>query len=250
MDIDLQKIKARDDVIMVEMDKVKMARWSSKCQFVATEALNGCTGLAIISPHGCILAHIAPRSERNNGDQHLRILMQDVISTFNTGKGRGIFEDSNSIVLAATFQGGTALPDAISVVDAVLQRLKLQVQHVTYPVLSAGEPRSPGQTSMIIRGRKDQQPLVYVNDTLLGSKQAEGSAKASRSASFSVSSNSIFVTQAQQAQAAYLRMQQQGLERTVILQQLTRIYQSGKPGLSWDEASKHISSMLSYATSR
>ncbi|KAI5366169.1 hypothetical protein Slin15195_G076920 [Septoria linicola] len=296
----LQTIKARDDVVMVDMDEVELVTWSARCQFLATEALNGCTG-------------------ETTGDEHLRILMQKVINSFNTGRQRGIFQASNSIVLAANYQGTTALPDAISVIKAILERLKLPIRYVEYPVLTVGDPRSPGETSIMIRGQQGQQPQIYINDKLLtaeektdtpartadsgstkGSQDGQNTAIAIQKArqeidryiaagwtrdqamaehqkwlaqtlriseieaqrllaqdkthgdrlSAVASSSSGVAVQAQQAQAAYLRLQQQGMERTTILQQLILNYQATQPDLSWDKASKHVSSLLSYTASR
>lgn len=70
---------------LVDMDEVELVTWSSaRCQFLATEALNGCTGCSYhIPPLGGILAHIVPRTKENlwrRAPQEM--LMQKVIEQF------------------------------------------------------------------------------------------------------------------------------------------------------------------------
>ncbi|KAK0300011.1 hypothetical protein LTR82_018337, partial [Friedmanniomyces endolithicus] len=114
---------------------------------------------------------IAPRTGTATGDKNVRALMQQVINHFNQGRLHGFYPPATSIVLAAVYEQSVALPDAVNVIRAVLERLGLPVRYEEHRVREQGQARASGETSLVIHGRSGAKPGIYVNDQLL---QAHG----------------------------------------------------------------------------
>lgn len=167
MAITLERIRGRNDTLLVPMNEVKSGRWSSSLQFLATEGLNGCTAVAVMSENAGILAHIAPRTIITPGDQNVRLLMQQVINHFNLGRQYGLFPPASGIILAAVYEGMVALPEARAVIQAVLDRLGVSIQYEEYHVRKQDQARARGETSFIIHGGNGAKPQMYINDSRL-----------------------------------------------------------------------------------
>ncbi|CAK1366609.1 hypothetical protein CB0940_09031 [Cercospora beticola] len=171
MAITLLEVRNKSDALMVPMNEVRSGAWSSTLQFLATEGLNSCTAVAIVSRNGSVLAHIAPRTESVPGDDNVRVLMQSVIQHYNSRKQAGLSPDSTtSIVLTAVYGGNIALPNQINTIRLVLDRLGLPIVFQQYRVHEIGEHRREGETSIIVHGRHGRDPRIYVNDRLFVSK--------------------------------------------------------------------------------
>lgn len=78
-----------------------------------------------------------------------------------------MFPPATSIVLAAVYQENVALPDAVKIIRAVLEKLKLPVRYEEYRVREQGQARASGETSLIIHGRSGVKPQIYVDEKLL-----------------------------------------------------------------------------------
>ncbi|GIZ37909.1 hypothetical protein CKM354_000133800 [Cercospora kikuchii] len=164
MAVTLQQIRHRSDTFFVPMNEVRSGPWSAGLQFLATEGLNGCTAVAVMSEYGAILAHIAPRTSTRTGDQDVRDLMAEVVCHFGMGRAAGLFPDATGIVLAAVHENEVALSDTVRVIKAVFERLGVPVRFGTYRVRGQGEMRARGETSIFIHGRSGMTPQTYVND--------------------------------------------------------------------------------------
>ncbi|KAF2214333.1 hypothetical protein CERZMDRAFT_83049 [Cercospora zeae-maydis SCOH1-5] len=167
MSINLQQIRLRHDAVWVPMNQVSSGAWSADLQFLATEYLNGCTAVAIVSEYGGILAHIAPRTSTTTGDQNVRDLMTQVVHHFTTGRNAGLFPSATAVVLAAVYENEIALPDAVEFIRRVLERLDLPIRYQKYRVRRQGEARVSGETSFVLHGRRGMRPGLYVNGTQL-----------------------------------------------------------------------------------
>ncbi|KAF2216663.1 hypothetical protein CERZMDRAFT_92737 [Cercospora zeae-maydis SCOH1-5] len=120
---------------------------------MATEGLNGCIAIAILSNKAGILTHVAPRTPTANGEQNIRALMQLVIEHYNTRKRQ------------------------INITRAVLARLGLPITSRQYRVREQGENRTAGETSLIIHGRDSEDPHIYINDELMAQESETPVAK-------------------------------------------------------------------------
>lgn len=149
------------------MNGINSARWSSQLQFLATEGLNSCTAVAVISEWGGILAHVGP------GDDNVRNLMQEVVKQYRVGEQHGLFPPAAGVVIAAVYRERLALRDAVTTMRKILEKLGLSVRYEEYRVREQGEARPTGQYSLIIHGRSGLKPQVYFDDKLLTDEGAE-----------------------------------------------------------------------------
>lgn len=127
----IDQVRGQPETVLVLQNEVKLASWLPRAptKWLATEELNGCTGVAIISPHAGILAHIAPvptlasvSTGRNDpGRENLTAKLQEVIYLYN--RFRQFFAANQGHVVAALFGGTQALPEAIRMATGVLYRL-------------------------------------------------------------------------------------------------------------------------------
>lgn len=157
------RLRRRTDVIWVLMNQAEIAYWPprGRTHYLATEGLNGCTGVAITSPHAGILAHIAPLGNRN-----FYAIMQSVINLYN--EHRQFFPTAQSLIVAAVYNRAPALPDVVETTRRALEHIGLAVRITYYDVLDHGQLRSPGQTSIVIEARGDgSMPTMYVNDRVV-----------------------------------------------------------------------------------
>lgn len=77
MAVTLQGIRGQPETVMVLMNEVRSALWSS-VRYLATEQLNSCTAIAILSNKAIILAHIAPRTPEVGGDENMQALIHSI----------------------------------------------------------------------------------------------------------------------------------------------------------------------------
>ncbi|KAI9694258.1 MAG: hypothetical protein M1820_009061 [Bogoriella megaspora] len=166
-----QRIRLDPNVAWVNVNRVGITWWPphGTSSYLATYALNGCTGVAIVSPQAGILAHVAPLDPNNPqgpATENLRQRMQEMVYHFNTNIA--YFTTSQSMVLAAVHERAEALPDAIDSITRTLAQLGLPLFIRGYPVIPAGTPRPPGTTAIVIQPRTPaQMPLIYVNDQIV-----------------------------------------------------------------------------------
>lgn len=172
----IDQVRYEAQTVLVQQNEVKIAFWKPRGQtkWLATEGLNGCTGVAIISPYAGILAHISPvpsmassSTGRNDpGQENLFAKLQLVISLYNTYKP--FFTSSEGYIVAAVFRGTHALPQAIQTARAVLGRIGVQPAVHNYDVLAPGTTRASGQTSIVIEaGALGAMPKIFVNDVAI-----------------------------------------------------------------------------------
>ncbi|KAL2431444.1 hypothetical protein ABEF95_009027 [Exophiala dermatitidis] len=167
----VDRVRGRADTVLVPMNQVGIALRSPTRPYgyLATEGLNGCTGVAIISSTAGILAHVAPlppgstsTTQLASGHQNLVAKIQGMINLYNTHKSH--FPQGRSCIVAAVYQNAVALPDAIRTITAVLDRLGLPIKIIYYNVLNAGVARLPGQTSVVIDATAEGWPKMFVNN--------------------------------------------------------------------------------------
>lgn len=162
----IDKVRGRSDALLVPMNEVGFALWSSARRYLATEGLNGCTGAAIISKTAGILAHIAPRrpfalpESIDPGFENLKVMVQRVITLHNTYKQH--FPDGHSCIVAALHQNAVALPEQVQTMTAVLRHLRLPVKTTHYDSLEPGMARLSGQTSLVIDASAPGWPKMYI----------------------------------------------------------------------------------------
>lgn len=168
----IEQVRNRRDTVMVPMNQVKIVYWlpRSTTRVLATEGLNGCTGLGIVSSQAGILARVAPLASTQTtdfgtydpGKANLVAQVQRVIGLYNGN--RAAFANSQSFIVIAVFQGTAALPEHLKTIKAVLERLNLTYVVKMYDVLAPGAAREFGWTLIVITSEGDgTMPDVSVN---------------------------------------------------------------------------------------
>lgn len=176
----INQIRFRADTTFVAMNEVSIVFWPprSNTRYLAAEELNSCTAIGILSPTAAILAHIAPRESgtqrqattatSNPGMRNLRDKSTEIRSLHS--QNRAHFENEQTFVLAATYQGQPALADSVRWINTALTTM-LQIRRVlwkSYPVLEPGTTREAGQTSVVIGcSGVGVLPTVFVNNTCI-----------------------------------------------------------------------------------
>lgn len=168
----IQQVRNSTNTVMVPQNEVRFVTWSSSSgtRVLATEGLNGCTGVGIVSKYAAILGHIAPlpnaystRYSNDPGKQNLIALLQTIINMYQGN--RHMFNIADCYVVIAIYEGQVALPEHLQYTRGVLRRLGVRIVFKTYNVLSRSTERMPGETSIVIVSNGyGGMPSTYVND--------------------------------------------------------------------------------------
>ncbi|KAL8838114.1 MAG: hypothetical protein Q9170_002255 [Blastenia crenularia] len=179
---------------LVEMDDydiVIFGRERKTC--LATEDLNSCHAVIIVSKKAAVLAHIAPHAPAEIRHQYptalhwTQTMIDRVVSCVQANKSH--FEDpgSGGIVVYGVYQGEIALPDQVKLLAANIEKvLRLQARPFRYQV-----PGTPGPNKGIVIIEGDpmgQSPTLWVEEykivlTAGSASTASGSTGSSKPAS-------------------------------------------------------------------
>jgi len=179
---------------MVQMDKVDIIRFGEAGKYcLATDRLNSCHAVAVVSKKAAILAHIAPhapehiRHKFSSADDYIKTMMTTVINCFKENKKYFDNQGSGGIVVYAMHDGKIALPDQVKIVAAAIKMIMgLNATPVPYKVLGSKEPRGPNKGVVLIEGQKSGQlPVVWVEDKTVPTPGAGSSSAGSTSAAAS-----------------------------------------------------------------
>ncbi|KAJ5335694.1 uncharacterized protein N7506_005630 [Penicillium brevicompactum] len=136
---------------------------------LATAGLGSCSAVVIASPHGVILAHIAPLpvSTQNPfaGDANVQSTMNRVVALYQEKK-RDFFPSAETVVICAEFRGEVALPDQLAIMTGTLNQVQLQPRAISYSVPTNPSTRDNGVV-MIIKKPEYPQPKIYVQDRVV-----------------------------------------------------------------------------------
>jgi hypothetical protein len=180
------------------MNDIKILRFDTNdLVSIGTRNLNGCSVVMVVSVHGAILGHIAPRpsfdmTNPTAGDDHATMMMNRMTSIYYENQ-QYFPVGSNSWVVCVTFDGEVGLPDQQRIFERALSDLRLPYFHRAYP---AGGRRDafPGQGTCFIRYNGNCHPPVYVEDVEVsaelsprgGSPRGSAAAQTSRTSPLSV----------------------------------------------------------------
>ena len=153
---------------LVYMNEVKFRRFGlggPGC--LGTMDLNGCTGVAIVSSAGAILAHISPRApygdpEEATGDAHAIEMMSIMRAHFNSRRTSFGNSETYCVVIYGVFEGEVAMPDQIQIISEELQSWGITPKYVPYAVAWAYQ-RGPAAGTVLIDGQYEP-PAVFVED--------------------------------------------------------------------------------------
>lgn len=164
--------RADHEKIIVPVNQVRIAIWPplTTIRYLATAALNSCTGVVIVSPEAGILAHIAPlppgttqqhlNQNPNVANVNARSLLQAVANLYQAN--RSMFATSQTYVVAGIFGDRPAMPDVIRMINQFFANLRLPVIWKSYPVVIGRRPE--GYSSIVVHAeRPGTMAVVYVN---------------------------------------------------------------------------------------
>ncbi|KAK3672621.1 hypothetical protein LTR78_007433 [Recurvomyces mirabilis] len=165
-----EAIQNRSDTIVVPMNQAGHCTWDRR-RYLATQQLNGCTALALVSSEAGILVHIAPINPNLHGKDapgnaeldNARGLLQQVITVYNTYTRMGVFPDPSAITVLAIHEGRVAVPVHIKLIQGILTHLSIPSTVHQYGTKQGGEARSESDNSVVVEGEKGRPPKLYIN---------------------------------------------------------------------------------------
>lgn len=166
----------------VPMNGVGFADWppESHIQFLVTSGLNGCTGVAIVSPKAGILAHIAPlpldwtyeklRANPNLGQENLDTRLREISNLLRVHGAK--FDPAETYVFAGIYPDPNTRaptpgqPETIRRINQFMSALRLPIIWKSYPVLPTTQSRPDGYSTIVVHAyAQGRMPKVYFNDT-------------------------------------------------------------------------------------
>ncbi|KAF2148409.1 hypothetical protein K461DRAFT_63351 [Myriangium duriaei CBS 260.36] len=138
---------------------------------IYTDDLNGGTAIAVVSPHGAILASVAshyidlPSAGSDPRIPNFRTRLQRFVALYNDNRCYFPASATHSYILAAMHNGTVALPDQIQRAEEIVhQTLGIPPIHLHYSVLPSNAVRTPGQTVFaIVAEENGEMPAIFVN---------------------------------------------------------------------------------------
>ena len=158
---------------MVAMNAYDIVCFGNRGKYsLATENLNSCHAIIIVSKKAAILAHIAPHSPDNIRSQYptsalwISHKIDQVVQCFNNNKSNFENQGPGGIVVYGILNKEVALPDQLKLILGTIQsKMQISPQGASYKILEAGAPRGPNKGVVLIEGiAANQLPRVWVED--------------------------------------------------------------------------------------
>ncbi|KAL8928739.1 MAG: hypothetical protein Q9208_001517 [Pyrenodesmia sp. 3 TL-2023] len=138
---------------------------------IATQNLNACHAVAIVSKKAAILGHFAPRSpgfptDFPSGDQWIAHMVNRFLERVLENKELFEKQGSGGIVVVGVYNNSIALPEQVAILmTAIRTAIESKPHTVTYPVLGSLIHRSPNKGMVFIEGSgTGWLPVVWVED--------------------------------------------------------------------------------------
>lgn len=134
---------------------------------IATQNLNACHAVAIISMKAAILGHIAPGSpDFPTGEQWIEYMVSRFLERVDANKESFEKQGSGGVVVFGVYNNLIALPEQVeTLVSAIRKAIDSIPQTLPYPVLGPLEIRGPHKGMVYIEGfGAGQLPVVWVED--------------------------------------------------------------------------------------
>lgn len=135
---------------------------------LATDGLGACSVVVIASPHGALLAHIAPLPTLTQnpiaGDANAHSTMNRVVALYQYK--RAYFPSAETVVICAEFRDSVALPDQLEILMESLNSVQLQPRATSYTVPTNPGTRDSGVV-MIIKMSEYPGPKIHVQDRVV-----------------------------------------------------------------------------------
>ena len=135
---------------------------------LATEDLNSCHAVAIVSKKAAILAHIAPNSLDQNfsSEAWIKLKLDEVIQRFEDNRVHFENQGSVGVLVFGLWQGEIALPDQVDYIATNIEKVtEVAVTTRSYHVLKTRESRTYNKCVVLIEGLAiGHLPRVWVED--------------------------------------------------------------------------------------
>ncbi|KAL8798383.1 MAG: hypothetical protein Q9182_006705 [Xanthomendoza sp. 2 TL-2023] len=159
----------------VPMNRLDIVRYGESGKYsIATQNLNSCHAVAIISRKAAILAHIAPSAPVQllqafqTGDSWTKHMMDCIMDCFRANKSHFENQGAGGIIVFGSFQGASVLPDQVQILaDKVQNVMKLPAKDVSYKVYIGGDDRDneANKGAVLVQGNAaGQLPIVWVEE--------------------------------------------------------------------------------------
>ncbi|KAL8952309.1 MAG: hypothetical protein Q9222_001761 [Ikaeria aurantiellina] len=159
---------------IVPMNDFEIVRFGEDGKYcLATENLNGCNAVAIVSRRAAILGHVAPMSPDPssfpNADAWVQSFINRVLTCFYQNRAYYENQGAGGIVIYGMFDGQPGLPDQINILSESIQRyVGIVPQKKSYRVLFNDEEReaeNANKGKVLVEGNASQQlPVIWVED--------------------------------------------------------------------------------------
>ncbi|KAL8820872.1 MAG: hypothetical protein Q9223_000991 [Gallowayella weberi] len=164
--------RLKSDVPMNHLDIVcygENGRYS-----IATQNLNGCHAVAIISRKAAILAHIAPSAPVQwlqafpSGDSWSQHMMNRILQCFLANKIHFENQDAGGIIIFGSWDGAMALPDQVRILAYnVKEIMNLDTRAVPYKVYTEDDTRDneANKGAVLVQGiAAGQLPILWLEE--------------------------------------------------------------------------------------
>ena len=178
---------------MVQMDDYDIVRFGEAGKTcLATQDLNSCHAVIIVSKKAAVLAHIAPnippnasaavRSQFPTAQHWIQAMMAKVIKCVEANKSYFDNPGSGGIVIYGVYKGEIALPDQVKLLAANIEKL-LHIPARPYQYKVPGTP-GPNKGIVVIEGHPvGLPPTLWVEANKIVLLAGSGSAGPSKTAS-------------------------------------------------------------------
>ena len=178
---------------MVQMNRFEIVRFGEAGKYcLATNNLNSCHAVVILSKRAAILAHIAPNApaaiahQFQSAEHWIKAKIAEVINCFKSNKSFFENQGPGSVVAYGVYRDQPALKDQVTIIAATLKQLVSPIVKIqAYQVLESNQPRGPDKGVVLVEGYKSgAAPVVYIEENKAALPALpEGSAGASSSSS-------------------------------------------------------------------
>ncbi|KAI4188408.1 MAG: hypothetical protein LQ346_005322 [Caloplaca aetnensis] len=136
---------------------------------IATEDLNSCHAVAIVSKKAAVLGHIAPSNPlASTGEAWTEFMVGRILAMVTNEANKYCFEDqgTDGIVVFGINDQGLVLPDQVRILyEKIAHALGHAPRLVEYPVDWSYNHASPNKGTVFIEGNESGQlPVVWVED--------------------------------------------------------------------------------------
>ncbi|KAI4263884.1 MAG: hypothetical protein L6R42_000986 [Xanthoria sp. 1 TBL-2021] len=174
---EMQRLKKWGDASMVPMDELAIMVFGVDSPYkgcLATQYLNSCRAVVIISTQAALLAHIGPRAPDSpspylpSGMNWIQRFMARISLLLNGNQYRRYFENQGPgglVIFGALGGKPQGLEELASLAAAVQDIIQVPPKGIRYDVINSSDPRTENKGLVLVEGiASGQYPRIWVED--------------------------------------------------------------------------------------